>query len=99
MPRREMGQQLNRDVAIVSGAGRGIGRAIAVSLASEGAAVAVCARTEGEIAETAALISESGGRAIALKLDVRDIGNIRAVVKETTGQLGPVTLLVNNARL
>jgi NAD(P)-dependent dehydrogenase (short-subunit alcohol dehydrogenase family) len=92
-----MGQQLSRDVAIVTGAGRGIGRAIALSLATEGASVAVCARTEGEIAETAALISEAGGRAIALKLDVKDIGNVRAVVKETTGRLGPVTLLVNNA--
>src|SRR5215831_8704636 len=92
-----MGQQLSRDVAIVTGAGRGIGRAIALSLAAEGAAVAVCARTEAEIAETAALISKAAGRAIAFKLDVKDPANVRAVVTETRRKFGPVTLLVNNA--
>src|SRR5882672_896878 len=92
-----MGQDLNHNVAIVTGAGRGIGRAIALSLASEGAAVAVCARTEEEIAETAALISNAGGRAIALKLDVKDVRGVRGVVEETARQLGPVTVLVNNA--
>jgi len=59
-----MGQTLSQDVAIVTGAGRGIGRAIAVSLAAEGAAVGVLARTEAEIAATAALISDAGGRAV-----------------------------------
>lgn len=92
-----MGQGLQHDVAIVTGAGRGIGRAIALSLASEGAAVAVCARTEAEIAATAALISAAGGRAIALKLDVKDARGVRDVVEETTRQLGRVTVLVNNA--
>jgi 3-oxoacyl-[acyl-carrier protein] reductase len=92
-----MGQRLSRDVAIVTGAGRGIGRGIALSLAAEGAAVAVCARTETEIAETAALVSAAGGRAVALTLDVTDPGNVRAAVSETTRILGPVTLLVNNA--
>jgi NAD(P)-dependent dehydrogenase (short-subunit alcohol dehydrogenase family) len=92
-----MSQDLSHDVAIVTGAGRGIGRAIALSLAADGAAVAVCARTEQEIAETAALISNAGGRAIALTLDVRDAGGVRTVVEETARQLGAVTLLVNNA--
>lgn len=92
-----MGQDLKRDVAIVTGAGRGIGRAIAVGLAAEGAAIAVCARTEQEIEETAALISHAGGRAIPIKLDVKDVGSIRAGVEKTSSQLGPVTLLVNNA--
>jgi NAD(P)-dependent dehydrogenase (short-subunit alcohol dehydrogenase family) len=92
-----MGQDLNHDVAIVTGGGRGIGRAIARSLAAEGAAVAVCARTEAEIAETAALISDAGGRAIAMKLDVKDARGVREVVEATTRQLGPATILVNNA--
>jgi NAD(P)-dependent dehydrogenase (short-subunit alcohol dehydrogenase family) len=92
-----MSQDLSHDVAIVTGAGRGIGRAIALSLAADGAAVAVCARTEQEIAETAALISNAGGRAIALKLDVRDVGGVRSVVEETERRLGAVTVLVNNA--
>jgi NAD(P)-dependent dehydrogenase (short-subunit alcohol dehydrogenase family) len=86
-----------RDVAIVTGGGRGIGRAIALSLAAAGAAVAVCARTEAEIAETAALVSDAGGRALALRLDVKDAHGVRDVVHETTERLGPVTVLVNNA--
>jgi NAD(P)-dependent dehydrogenase (short-subunit alcohol dehydrogenase family) len=79
------------------GAGRGIGRAIALALAAEGAAVAVFARTEPEIAETASLISDAGGRAIALQLDVKDAAGVRVAVEETARKLGPVTLLVNNA--
>ena len=62
----------------MTGAGRGIGHSIALSLAAEGAAVGVFARTRGEIAETAALISEAGGRALALHLDVRDAAAVRA---------------------
>jgi NAD(P)-dependent dehydrogenase (short-subunit alcohol dehydrogenase family) len=68
-----------------------------LSLAAGGAAVAVCARTELEIVETAALISKNGGRAVALKLDVKDVDNVRAAVEAAASQLGPVTLLVNNA--
>lgn len=92
-----MGQSLSHDVAIVTGAGRGIGRAIALALAAEGAAVGVFARTAEEIAATAALISDAGGRAIALPLDVKDAAAVRAAVSETASRLGPVTLLVNNA--
>ena len=67
-----MRQDLSNDVAIVTGAGRGIGRAIALALAAEGAAVGVFARTESEIAETASLISNGGGRSIAVQVDVKD---------------------------
>ena len=81
----------------MTGGGRGIGRAISLSLAAEGAAVGVFARTEHEIAETAALISDGGGRAIARPLDVRDAAAIRIAVDETARQLGPLTVLVNNA--
>jgi NAD(P)-dependent dehydrogenase (short-subunit alcohol dehydrogenase family) len=92
-----MAQSLSHDVAVVTGAGRGIGRAIALSLAAEGAAVGVFARTEHEIAETAALICKAGGRAIALPLDVRDAARVQAAVDETARRLGPITVLVNNA--
>ena len=92
-----MGQSLSQDVAIVTGAGRGIGRGIALSLAAEGAAVGVFARTEDEITATAALISDAGGRAMAVPLDVRDAAAVRAAVSETTSRFGPVTVLINNA--
>jgi 3-oxoacyl-[acyl-carrier protein] reductase len=92
-----MGADLRQDVAIVTGGGRGIGRAIALALAGEGAAVGVFARTEREIVETAGQINAAGGRALALPVDVRDAPAVRAAVAETARQLGPVTLLVNNA--
>jgi len=92
-----MREDLSNGVAIVTGAGRGIGRAIAVALSKEGAAVAVCARTEAEIADTASLISDAGGRSIAIPLDVKDVAAVRAAVEQTARHLGPVTLLVNNA--
>ena len=92
-----MGEHLSHDVAVVTGAGRGIGRAIALCLAAEGAAVAVCARTEAEIDETAALISDAGGRAVPLRLDVKDANGVRQVIGQVAKQFGPVTIVVNNA--
>ena len=92
-----MGQSLGRDIAIVTGARRGIGRAIALSLAAEGAAVGVFARTAVEIAETAAMISSAGGHALALPVDVTVPAAVGAAVSETASKLGPVTLLVNDA--
>jgi NAD(P)-dependent dehydrogenase (short-subunit alcohol dehydrogenase family) len=92
-----MAQDLSHDVAFVTGAGRGIGRAIALSLAADGAAVGVLARTAQEIEETAAMISHAGGRAFAFPVDVKDAAAVRAAVDETARTLGPITLLVNNA--
>jgi NAD(P)-dependent dehydrogenase (short-subunit alcohol dehydrogenase family) len=88
---------LSHEVAIVTGAGRGIGRAVALSLAAEGAAVGVFARTEAEITATHALIAAAGGRAHAVPVDVKDAAAVRIAVSETVARLGPVTLLVNNA--
>ena len=92
-----MAQILSHDVAVVTGAGRGIGRAIALSLAAEGRRVGVLARTEHEIAETAGLIADSGGRAIAIPLDVRDSAGVRGAIEEAARRFGPITVLVNNA--
>lgn len=88
---------LDGQVAIVSGAGRGIGLVIAKTLAEAGAAVALVARTEADINTAASTIQRAGGRAIACAADVTRITDVRGVVDRTERDLGPVTLLINNA--
>ncbi|APE16059.1 SDR family NAD(P)-dependent oxidoreductase [Mycolicibacterium pallens] len=91
--------------AIVTGASRGLGRATAVALAAEGAAVAVVARTEqqwddrlpGTIGETVGAIEETGGRAVAIQADLLERGDLPRLVEEARAALGPITILVNNA--
>ena len=85
--------ELADDVAIVTGAGRGIGRAVACALSRAGASVALVARSERELAETAAL----GERMVVLPGDVRDVATTKRIVEQTEHELGPVSLLVNNA--
>jgi NAD(P)-dependent dehydrogenase (short-subunit alcohol dehydrogenase family) len=84
-------------VAIVTGGGRGIGRAIAQALAAEGAAVAVAARSADQIRQTACLIGEAGGRALAVRADVTVRDDVDRLLAETEAAFGPVDLLVNNA--
>ncbi len=84
-------------VALVTGAGRGIGRAIAVALGAAGAAVACAARSRDQVDATAAEITAAGGRARALGLDVTRREQIVAGVADVAAALGPVDVLVNNA--
>ncbi len=84
-------------VAFVTGAGRGIGRAIALRLAQHGDAVAIGDIREDDASETATAIEELGGRAVAVALDVTDSSSVANAVEETLGLLGPVEVLVNNA--
>jgi NAD(P)-dependent dehydrogenase (short-subunit alcohol dehydrogenase family) len=88
---------LDGQVAIVTGGGRGIGRAVALALAEAGAAVAVAARHADALAATVAAITTAGGQALPVPTDVRDAQAVRQLVAETEQRLGPVTLLVNNA--
>ncbi|MEE9278366.1 MAG: 3-oxoacyl-[acyl-carrier-protein] reductase [Dehalococcoidia bacterium] len=85
-------------VALVTGASRGIGRAIAVELACNGADVAInyIAQAEGA-AETARLVEARGGRSHVVQCDVADAAAVRAMVKSVTDALGPPDIVVNNA--
>ena len=84
-------------VALVTGGGRGIGRAIALALARAGARVAVTARTKEEVEEAAAAITAEGGRAVALTADLADRTVHPQLIRDVTATLGPVDILVNNA--
>jgi NAD(P)-dependent dehydrogenase (short-subunit alcohol dehydrogenase family) len=90
--------KLRDRVALVTGAGRGIGRAIALALAGEGARVAVTARTAAELEEVTNTIRARGGpSALHLVADLADRAAAPRVVQEVTAALGPVEILVNNA--
>jgi 3-oxoacyl-[acyl-carrier protein] reductase len=89
---------LENRVALVTGASRGIGKAIALTLAEAGAAVAVNYRDRAqEATAVVATIQASGGRAIAIAADVSDAGAVRRMVDETAQRLGVIDILVNNA--
>ncbi|WP_255955961.1 SDR family NAD(P)-dependent oxidoreductase [Streptomyces odontomachi] len=88
---------LNGKVALVTGAGRGIGRALATALAESGVRVACVARSEDELSRTVELITSGGGSAVAVPADLGDAGTVPDVVHRVTAELGSPDLLVNNA--
>jgi NAD(P)-dependent dehydrogenase (short-subunit alcohol dehydrogenase family) len=93
------GIDLGGRVALVTGANRGIGLAIALDLASRGAAVACTARSLGDAEVAAAAIAAYGGRARPFALDVCDEPGIEALAASVRRELGPVAILVNNAAI
>ncbi len=89
--------KIQGQVAIVTGGGRGIGRAVALALGEANASVAVVARSVDQLDETVSLIEKAGGRALALSGDVVNLADVSRIVEEVQKTLGPVDLLVNNA--
>lgn len=89
--------ELTGQVALVTGASSGLGRRFAQTLAAAGAAVAVAARRADRLEELVTEITDAGGRAVAIDLDVRDADAITAAVQQAEDALGLVTILVNNA--
>ena len=83
--------------ALVTGAGKGIGRAIALALAKEGANVALLARTTMQLENVAAEVRSHGVKAAVLSADVANIDSVSAAVAQAKQELGPIDILINNA--
>jgi NAD(P)-dependent dehydrogenase (short-subunit alcohol dehydrogenase family) len=88
---------LSGKVAIVTGGGRGIGRAIALGLAHSGASVAVASRTQKEVEAVAEEIKKSGGKALAVAIDLTVNEQLENLVDRTLKEFGRIDILVNNA--
>jgi len=88
---------LKGQIAVVTGGGRGLGRAYAEALAEAGAVVAIVARTASQLDETVVRIAAAGGRARAYAIDVADTNAVKRMVADVERELGPVALLVNAA--
>jgi NAD(P)-dependent dehydrogenase (short-subunit alcohol dehydrogenase family) len=90
---------LDGKVAIVTGAGQGVGEGIAIALAKEGAAMVVAGRTESKVVRTKEAIESFGGRALALGCDVCKPADIAMAVEATLKAFGGIDILVNNAQI
>jgi 3-oxoacyl-[acyl-carrier protein] reductase len=90
-------QPLAGQVAVVTGAGRGIGAAIAHSLVALGAATVLCGRTRADLDSTAKQIAGDGGKAEAIVCDVSSLESVQAAARQVESSFGRVDILVNNA--
>ena len=89
--------KLEGQVAVITGAGRGIGRAIALAYAREGAKLALAARNEEELEQGVAAVSEIGGEAVAFRTDVTSQVGTERLARRTVERFGRIDVLVNNA--
>lgn len=90
---------LRGKTALVTGSGRGIGRAVALSLAREGVSIVLTARSLNEISAVAGEITAAGGRALTVRADLRHDEDIQTIVSSSVKEFGGVDILVNNAGL
>ena len=90
-------RQLNGKVALVTGGNRGIGRGIALGLATEGASLAITARGAGDLERVAAEVRAAGADVLVVPADVTDEGQVRELFRRTLERFGRLDLLVNNA--
>ena len=91
--------KLDGKVALITGAGQGVGQGVAFALAKEGASVAVAGRTESKLVVTCNEIAERGGRAEPVLMDIADADSITGAVARTVELFGGVDILINNASL
>lgn len=89
--------KLKGQTAVVTGGGKGIGRAICLALAREGANIVVAARTEKDIRETARLVEKEGRKALAVSTDIRIEEDVENMFSEAVDVFGRIDILVNNA--
>lgn len=89
--------KLNKKIAIVTGAGKGIGREAALEIAAEGATVVCVSRTQSDLDETVTMIKEHGGNALSLSRDLTDASQVESMVDTVVSKYGRIDILVNNA--
>ena len=92
-----MGGQLESKVAVITGAGRGIGRGLAIGFAAEGARVVCAARTKAQLDETLRLIHAAGGQGIAVACDVGSASDVQALYERARAAYGGVDIVIANA--
>jgi 3-oxoacyl-[acyl-carrier protein] reductase len=92
-----MAQSLKGKVAFVTGAGRGIGKAVAIALANEGVNIGLLARTESALKEVVSEVEGLGVKAAYAAVDISSQEEVEQAIKKVTGELGPADILINNA--
>src|SRR5689334_17723864 len=89
--------RLDGKIAIVTGAGRGLGREMALALADAGANIIAAARTQAQINETAQLVRAQGRRCLTIQTDVTNSASVNHMIELTLAEFGRIDILVNNA--
>lgn len=90
-------EQIKGKIALVTGAGKGIGKAVALALAAEGVHLALIARTESDLKAVAEEVAKAGVKVEYATADVADINSVNSAVATLTSALGPIDILINNA--